>query len=235
MTYLANHDALTGLPNRSQRTSPGHRSRSTLRSSEVGLLWLDLDHFKDVIDSYGHAVGDALLCSVAARLSSVLGERHLLARVGGDQFVVLCCQGNCGVGAGGSDLRADPDKRQEIAVALSIGLAVYPAERSVGRRKAQTTWIQLEILRRTVDDSHIDLREALGNRRGKVGEAVEDKAHAVSERPQEFALLGRMSIRANDRDILAGDFVGVANGTVGRRPILTPRHELCHRSEVADW
>jgi diguanylate cyclase (GGDEF)-like protein/PAS domain S-box-containing protein len=135
MVYLANHDALTGLPNLRLFRTELHRAIEVAAAScdEVGLLLLDLDHFKDVNDTYGHAVGDALLCSVAARFRSVLGERHLLARVGGDEFVVLCwprqkCGDPAAVALRLLAATSEPilinDKRFDIA--LSIGLAMYP-------------------------------------------------------------------------------------------------------------
>jgi diguanylate cyclase (GGDEF)-like protein len=85
--HLANHDALTGLPNRRLLNTELHREAQASR--EFALLWIDLDHFKRVNDEHGHAVGDALLCEVTRRLRLALEERHLLARIGGDEFVVL--------------------------------------------------------------------------------------------------------------------------------------------------
>jgi diguanylate cyclase (GGDEF)-like protein len=55
----------------------------------VGLLYVDLDHFKPVNDRWGHAVGDRLLAAAAERMRSVVGPEHLVARMGGDEFVVL--------------------------------------------------------------------------------------------------------------------------------------------------
>lgn len=137
MAYLANHDALTGLPNRRMFGAELRRAIDIAAASgdELGLLWLDLDHFKSVNDTHGHAVGDALLCSVAARFRSVLGERHLLARVGGDEFVVLCRPGHKGAEPAALALRLleamvdpVPIKNKELDIALSIGLAIYPQD-----------------------------------------------------------------------------------------------------------
>ncbi len=88
----ASHDFLTGLPNRlllTQRLE--HASQRGQRShSDAAVLFADLDRFKLVNDTYGHQVGDGLLVAVAERLSSLLRPGDTLARVAGDEFVILC-------------------------------------------------------------------------------------------------------------------------------------------------
>ena len=86
------HDALTGLANRDllfQRLLHA-LSRNTRSHKMSGLLFIDLDRFKTVNDLYGHQVGDELLVAVAARLSGLLRAGDTLARLSGDEFVVLC-------------------------------------------------------------------------------------------------------------------------------------------------
>ncbi len=89
--YLAYHDGLTGLPNRSlfskmlsQSISEAHRYHRTL-----AVAFLDLDHFKRINDTLGHDAGDQLLQQVAARLKGCVRESDTVARLGGDEFVVL--------------------------------------------------------------------------------------------------------------------------------------------------
>jgi diguanylate cyclase (GGDEF)-like protein/PAS domain S-box-containing protein len=91
MRYRANHDALTGLPN---RLLFADRLEQTIRVAQrertrLGVLYFDLDKFKPVNDTFGHAVGDALLVEVARRVGGSLRESDTLARIGGDEFAVL--------------------------------------------------------------------------------------------------------------------------------------------------
>ncbi|MDJ0656161.1 MAG: EAL domain-containing protein [Xanthomonadales bacterium] len=88
---LANHDTLTGLPNRSlfnDRLSKA-LARARRRSSLVALLFMDLDRFKNVNDSLGHAMGDLLLKEVSRRLQTCLREEDTIARLGGDEFTIV--------------------------------------------------------------------------------------------------------------------------------------------------
>ena len=89
--HLAQFDALTDLPNRSLFDD---RLRNALqadrrRASRIALLYVDLDHFKPINDTYGHAVGDMVLQEAARRLSAALRQSDTVGRIGGDEFVVL--------------------------------------------------------------------------------------------------------------------------------------------------
>nr|WP_250885676.1 EAL domain-containing protein [Shewanella jiangmenensis] len=88
---LANYDVLTGLPNRSLFAARLNQSihKATLKEEKLALMFLDLDRFKHVNDSFGHSMGDALLVEAAARLQSCIDPENTLCRFGGDEFVVL--------------------------------------------------------------------------------------------------------------------------------------------------
>lgn len=88
---LANYDVLTGLPNRSLFAARLNQAihRATQQEEKLALMFLDLDRFKHVNDSFGHGMGDALLVEAAARLQSCIDPEFTLCRFGGDEFVVL--------------------------------------------------------------------------------------------------------------------------------------------------
>ena len=91
MRHIANHDALTGLPNRLHVQVVLEQALAAARRNkgEVAVMFIDLDRFKIVNDTLGHAVGDALLIQVAERLRRNIRESDLVARLGGDEFVVV--------------------------------------------------------------------------------------------------------------------------------------------------
>ena len=91
LSHLASTDALTGLPNRRhfEDVLGRHQARCEQEGPRGALLLLDLDHFKDVNDTLGHAAGDRLITSVAAVLRDVLRSSDTVARLGGDEFAVL--------------------------------------------------------------------------------------------------------------------------------------------------
>ncbi|HEX8496065.1 MAG TPA: EAL domain-containing protein [Actinomycetales bacterium] len=141
LTHQALHDPLTGLPNRSLFADRlGHALAAAGRSSaRVGVLYLDLDGFKLVNDTAGHAAGDQLLQHVADRLSTCVRPGDTLARLGGDEFAVVCPGLDTGDDAGATataNLRAVADRVLEAVqapvempsgtfrVGVSIGMAL---------------------------------------------------------------------------------------------------------------
>jgi diguanylate cyclase (GGDEF)-like protein len=90
INHLARYDALTGLPNRSYfHDQTAFALGSMKRDAHCAVLFVDLDQFKQINDTLGHPAGDALLCAVSQRLLGIVRETDLVARFGGDEFVVL--------------------------------------------------------------------------------------------------------------------------------------------------
>ena len=136
LRYLANFDTLTNLPNRSLLSERLSRAivRARRESSRIAVLFLDLDRFKDINDSLGHAAGDRILRAAAARLQQTVGQHHTVARLAGDEFTAVLENLE---DADEADRMAREiimsfeaplllDDHQEIAVSPSIGISLYP-------------------------------------------------------------------------------------------------------------
>jgi diguanylate cyclase (GGDEF)-like protein len=91
LDHLARHDTLTGLPNRRMFFDRLEHALANSRRSgkQLAVLFVDIDHFKEINDTFGHAVGDSVLISVAILLKSSVREVDTVARLGGDEFVIL--------------------------------------------------------------------------------------------------------------------------------------------------
>ncbi|MDP8567401.1 bifunctional diguanylate cyclase/phosphodiesterase [Methylophilus aquaticus] len=134
ITYLANYDALTGLPNRNHLNECVRKEiqRAQQFQTQFALMFLDLDHFKDVNDSLGHSFGDSLLIELAQRFQALLRHDDVICRLGGDEFVFLIH---------GADHQAAKEmverllcvidepiqiEQYQLSVSASIGITLYP-------------------------------------------------------------------------------------------------------------
>ncbi len=133
--HLAHHDALTGLPNRLSLMTRLQESISIASNgeSQIALLFIDLDDFKDVNDQLGHTVGDKLLAVVASRLLTAIRVDDIACRYGGDEFVVLMSKirDSALVDSIAEKIRERIDGSygiddNEVRISASIGFAVYP-------------------------------------------------------------------------------------------------------------
>lgn len=135
LNHLANHDSLTGLPTRQYalKTLEKLIEKSKENNSKLAIMFVDLDDFKRVNDTYGHHVGDQVLKNVAHGLSSSVRKNDIVARIGGDEFLIIV-----------PDIDSDRDsnkiasemiravgnsfsaRSKKINISVSIGISIYP-------------------------------------------------------------------------------------------------------------
>ncbi|MGO4476405.1 EAL domain-containing protein [Massilia sp. 2TAF26] len=147
---LATHDTLTGLPNRALlHDRLQHMLANCAPGQAVAVMFLDLDRFKEVNDSFGHDHGDVLLCEVAARLRRILRPADMVARLGGDEFVVVaaCTGGAADAGRAAARIAAKLLEAltlpvavgsQDVVVGASIGISMYPRDAATRELLFQT-------------------------------------------------------------------------------------------------
>jgi len=137
VSFLAHHDPLTTLPNRElMRTRLNEAvERASQNGTRIAVLWIDLDHFKDINDIHGHLMGDQILRIVAEKLKFEMPADTVIARLGGDEFVVVCENINDAAEARliGQQLRRLLNRpidlgEKSLTVGASIGVAAFPED-----------------------------------------------------------------------------------------------------------
>lgn len=158
---LAWRDGLTGLANRTamMQTLTAALRGARRRDGTVAVLMLDLDHFKDVNDSLGHAVGDELLVQVARRLTDLVRETDLVARLGGDEFVLLLEDTDPGAVMGVAQRVLDA-----LAQPVVIGGATTRIGASIGVRIVEDEDVESGTVLRDADTALYASKEAGRNR-----------------------------------------------------------------------
>lgn len=132
LEYLGYHDSLTELPN--LRLAQLRLTQACYAHQPLAIVWIDLDGIKRINDSFGHAQGDQVLKALVDRFAPVLGQDDLLARIGGDEFLVLCPIGRGDVAPEGFARRLLDQLRTPVQVATGLeleltacaGISLYP-------------------------------------------------------------------------------------------------------------
>lgn len=133
--YSANHDPLTNLPNRTyfNQELESILKEADIENYQVALYFIDIDKFKNVNDTYGHNIGDKMLINVSKRLLNSIRENDVIARIGGDEFVLIAknIKSEDNVKKLAANLKKKIKEPMEVEnqifhVGLSIGVAIYP-------------------------------------------------------------------------------------------------------------
>ncbi len=135
--YAAHHDALSGLPNRSrfQTLMTGILEESAQKDTQAAVVYIDLDHFKDINDTLGHSAGDKVIVAVAKRLRRVIPESGIVARISGDEFAMVLrdCEDDEWLEFMLDQVQDEIGRpimigRREQFASLSMGAAIYPRD-----------------------------------------------------------------------------------------------------------
>ncbi|MET0405668.1 MAG: bifunctional diguanylate cyclase/phosphodiesterase [Cystobacter sp.] len=184
--HMEMHDALTGLPNRARLESwvAEALGQARERGLKVGLLFLDLDHFKQINDIHGHRLGDELLLAVGHQLGGCLRDGGLLARWGGDEFVVLLpglthaeLVREVGERLRQAVRRLRPAVRPDLRITASLGGAVFPEDAV----DAETLFIQA--------DKALDFAKSQGRDNTQLHGDMRSQARAL----RDFELCSRLA------------------------------------------
>jgi len=161
LSRLAQHDTLTGLPNRillEDRMSQALKL-SSRTGIGVGILFLDLDRFKSVNDTYGHRIGDGYLAAAAKLLVAAVRETDTVARLGGDEFVVMLpqCSTPHAVSAAAEKIVA------VLRTPIHVEDATIPCTASVGTTWSTTDGYSVDLLLQRADEAMYDSKSGGGN------------------------------------------------------------------------
>ena len=193
--YHANYDMLTDLPNRrllSERLN--QEIKRSIRHKHFGaVLFLDIDHFKTINDSLGHAVGDNLLKQLAQRIKNRIRGEDIIARLGGDEFIILISEAGDNVNDATDNAVSFADEilrlfnkpfiinDHEIHVTISIGITVFPLTETTPEKLLQKADLALyeakETGRNTVRLFLPEMQKVVNNRR-----AIEKGLHRALEK-----------------------------------------------------
>jgi diguanylate cyclase (GGDEF)-like protein/PAS domain S-box-containing protein len=163
LLYLADHDVLTGLPNRRlflHRLAHGiDRARSL--GGSLAVLFIDLDRFKQINDVFGHDGGNQVLCEAAKRIGRSVRDHDTVSRLGGDEFTVLLegIEATSRVSAIADRIRADlnrafPVAQREVYVSASIGIALFPRDAESAEELLQRADVAMYQAKKNGRDNH---------------------------------------------------------------------------------
>lgn len=193
--HSAQHDALSGLPNRSsfQTLLTETLEESARKESSTAVIYMDLDHFKDINDTLGHSAGDKVIVAVANRLKQVLPENGIVARISGDEFAMVI-----------SDCENDEwleyildQVQDEISRPVKIGRRELHASLSMGAAIAPKDGKNPDELLRKADIALYDAKANGRNRRSFFEPTMEQHVQSKDEMSREL----RLALRNDELDL----------------------------------
>ena len=207
MLYEKSHDALTGLPNRQlfeEQLRARFAEANALLDSFFAVLFIDLEHFKDVNESMGHAAGDLVLTQVAGRMRSAVDPRDVVARLGSDEFAVL-------IQSLGDILHVESVARRilnNLGKPVTIGQKTIYLSACIGVAIGSSNYEHAEDVMR---DAEIAMQHAKSS--GSLRYAVFDsKMHARAAKRLELTSDLRLGIERGDFKVLYQPIVSLADG-----------------------
>jgi diguanylate cyclase (GGDEF)-like protein len=252
MTYIAQHDLVTDLPNRVLLNDRINQAITSARRQNrtVAVMFLDLDHFKHINDALGHSVGDKLLQSVAKRLVATLRSSDTVSRQGGDEFVILLPDiGYLGDAAASAKklLRSFREPHiigeHSLSVNGSIGISMYPADGMDAETLLRNADLAMYHVKEAGRNDFLFFKESMNLRalerqtlEARIRRGIDLKEFVVYYQPMVSLSTGRMTgiealIRWESPDrglVQPADFVPIAEDTglvvqIGR----WARHQAC--------
>lgn len=244
--HLANHDPLTGLPNRKMFFERLRAAITACRDSgDTGaLLFVDLDHFKEVNDTLGHPVGDQLLQAVAGRLTNAIRANDIIARLGGDEFAIIML-GSVEM----EDVRARAERIQQvlcrpfiiemrrIQIGASIGISFFPEEDQDADELLKHADLAMYQAKRSGRNTHHVFEAGLEERMTEKRQLEEEIGGALDR--NEFSLLFQPRI-----EVASGRIIGAETllrwhhpelGTLDPERFLEPAERSGHMAPLSDW
>ncbi len=170
--YHANYDSLTTLPNRSyfKKQLKNILQESSQNDSRIALFFIDIDKFKEVNDTYGHDVGDKMLVTVAKRLLNSVRDDDIVARIGGDEFVLIAKDIKSLEIVGQLAFKIQKKIRQPLGidthifnVTLSIGIAIYPQHGTTRQELLKNADIAMYEVKKTKRDDFRIYEESMSS------------------------------------------------------------------------
>jgi len=240
LEHLAHHDALTGLPNRRLLQFRLDQLTNQANASPLALLSVDLDNFKRVNESLGHAAGDLLLQEAAKRLGDSVPEHDLIAHLGGDEFVVLLATNVTAMSVSATAGRiqralSEPYQLEgsEVVVTASIGVSLFPVDGRDGSTLLRNADAALDRAKRSgagdcrfYNRSLTDQASSWLQLGVKLRRAIRDEAFELHYQPQIDLRSGRLvAVEAllrwpgGDADSMPDQFIPYAEETGLIEPI----------------